>query len=190
MSRPSDARQPDPADVLFVRRDAEELRFLPAESRAAAAALAQLELHVDDVRAVVAEPDHACFAPGLFIGHAAKDNVALQGHAFALEHEERHELHHATALHVDSTASVDSPILDHALERRHVPVLRLHGHDVGVVAQHQWPLAAIALERRHHDFAVRRGFDVLALNALAFDERTKKAGGWLLIAGRVGSIDL
>ena len=44
-----------PADVFFVRRDAEELRFLAAEPGRSPAALAQLELHVDDIGPVFAE---------------------------------------------------------------------------------------------------------------------------------------
>lgn len=118
-------------------------RSSPKSRGRARAALAQFELDVDDVGAMLAEPRHAVFAAGLFVGDGAEYEVSLEGEALALQQEEGEELHHAAALHIHGAAAVNTTVFDHAFERGDVPVLFFDRHDIGVVAEHEGALRTI-----------------------------------------------
>ena len=71
-----------------------------------------------------------------------------------------------------------------------VPVLLLDRYDIGVVAEHEWPLRAVAAQPRDEHLAVRRRLDVLAVDALGFDEPPRKRAAGFSLPGRVRGIDL
>ncbi len=81
---------------------------------------------------VVDEPARAVVAPGLLVGDAGEDEVALAHHAFPLEAREHERGHDRHVLHVDGAAPPQVAVVELAAERRVAPALGLGGDDVEV----------------------------------------------------------
>ena len=186
----ADGGEAEPADVLLVGGDGEELRVLSGEAGRAGAAFAEFELDVEQVGALLGEPFHAPDAAGFFIGHSGEDEVTGEGHSVAFEDQHCDELHDATALHVDGAPAVDPALFDEALEGGLGPVVLLHRHDVRVVAEHHGALGAVAAEGGEERLAVGLDLDVLRLDPSRLQQAAQEARGGGLVSGRVGGVDL
>ena len=135
------------------------------------------------------EPLHAERAAGLFIGHGEKYDVAIGRQVEPLEQQHDEQLEHAHALHVERAATPDLAVSDLGRERVNVPELRLRGHHIGVIEQHQRSLRAAADEPGAHRNAARSSLDILGFVALSLEPAGQKLGSDLFVAGRVGGVD-
>ena len=89
-------------------------------------------------------PEHAA---GLLVRRRHEDQITVERHVRAMQRQKRFQLEDAQRLRVERPAAPDLAILERRRERVGIPVLRIRGHDVHVVEQHQRGLGA-ALEPR------------------------------------------
>src|SRR5207244_3112163 len=87
----------------------------------------------DQIGMVFDEPTGAHARADLLVRRGEKNDVALERRARALEDDQRHQLRDLLTLHVERATSPHVPVLHHAAERVHLPVLRAGEHDVHVI---------------------------------------------------------
>src|SRR5947199_5540365 len=77
----------------------------------------------DQIGMVFDEPTGAHARADLLVRRGEKNDVALERRARALEDDQRHQLRDRLTLHVERATSPHVPVLHHASERVHLPVL-------------------------------------------------------------------
>ena len=130
-------------------------------------------------------------AAGLFIGDRKEGEVAPQREAVAVIQQQRDELHHRHALHVDRATAPDEAVAHRAAERIDRPVLALERDDVAVVEQDQRVAARpVARDGRGQRVAsARPGVEAAVGDALAVENAREPRAGARLVAGRVDGVD-
>ena len=154
------------------------------------AALVDQKLRIPhQLRVVLDEPARADPLPHLLVRRRQEDHIALQRHAGALQHHQRHQLRDPFPLHVLGTAAPDVPVLDQPPEGIDGPVLRRRQHDVHVVEQDDGAGGAVAAQARVQIRLAGRGLEHLRLDALARQHRGQPVRRATLVARRVGRVD-
>ena len=182
-------RELQPEELLLRHGNAKHELSWREEITAAETALVQNVFGLELVVVIVAHPRRAEAATHLLVGNGHQDDVAVERDLLALEHDERVELRHARALHVERTAPPDLAVRNLAAERIARPSRGVCRHDVHVVQEHERLRRTAALEPRHDDRAARSGFEAFERNALSLEDAGQKVGGLGDVTGRDRRID-
>jgi len=155
------------------------------------AALIDQKLRVPEQVAVVSDKPVRPRTFGFFIADGEKDDVTVQRHLLALQHDHGYQLRQPFILHVLSTAAPQVTILDVAAEGRNLPVRGVAGDHVHVVQQNDW---ALCLSRgvgkpRPQIGTPGRVFENLGSDALVIEDLLQEHGRTRFISRRIGRVD-
>ena len=141
-----------------------------------------------DVGVVVGDhPLDSARSAGLLVGSRDHHDVARGHDACLVQRDQRHELLHAEAFHVECSAAPDVTIADDAAERVDFPGLLVHRDDVHVVQQQQRLFRCITTFEPHDQIGLAVGstFIELGREAVAFELGPDQRRGFGGIGGRI-----
>ena len=135
------------------------------------------------------EPTGAHARADLLVRRGEKNDVALERRARALEDDQRHQLRDRLTLHVERATSPHVPVLHHAAERVHLPVLRAGEHDVHVIEKDQRAPGPVSLHPREQVRLAGRGFEYLRFDPLPPQHGPQPVRRLQLVPRRVRRVD-
>ena len=126
----------------------------------------------------------------LFVRHRQQHHITRQRHRQSFEHHERQQLHDARPFVIECAATPQIAVAQHAIERRHRPLLRRRRHYIHVMDQHEGLVAAVAAQACIQIGAPRCGFIQSGGDAFACEQGGKKTRRGELIARWIGGVYL
>ena len=190
MPRTSLGAQSQPAGRFFAEPETEQLGGLAHKTGKPVGTLVEHEVGVEQFGRGLEQVVDTLRTTGLFISHGHKDQVAAQCQTVAFGQQHHHELHHAHALHVQSSATPDNTVNKLAPEGVTGPVFALYRNHVDVREQTYRSQAVTtgALKPGRDRHPALPCVVKPARYTVAFEDSLQEQRSGFLVARRVGGI--